>query len=155
MTATTGPTPSNVTRLENAVRRKPLEDAPRNRLIDALQTQGMKLRAARLRADDVRGEGLARLLDSNARLARKVRDELRRTATYSHPEDGPRRQSAPVGVVRGRARPRFVGGWGQPSFSESVNSESNWAKDRVEVGALYLLGLLRRLAKPSTRPTRR
>jgi hypothetical protein len=143
--ATSGMT-SDVVLLEGAVRRSPLEDAPFHALVDALLESGAKARAARRRANDLRGEGLALLVEGRTRLARLARGELRRSA------GSPRTRL--ISVVRGRSRPRLVGGWGQPTFSDSTQTDNNWLRDRVQVGALDALRLLRRLARASGRPAR-
>jgi hypothetical protein len=155
MTATTTTTtPSNVRLLEEALRQSPLEDAPRNMLIDELQESGMTLTSAQRRASDVRGEGLARLIAGDAPLARKARRELRRIAGC-HPSLAARLRRAVICVRRDRFPPEFQQATTLERWRSKIFDESTGPKDRVEVGALYLLSLLRRLAKPPTRPARR
>jgi hypothetical protein len=153
-TTTTTETPSDVPLLEAALRQNPLEDTPRYMLIDLLQESGMTLTSAQRRASDVRGEGLARLITGDTPLARKARRELLRTAEC-HPTLAARMRRAVICVRHDRFSPKFYQATNLKRWRSKVFDESTGSKDRVEVGALYLLKLLQRLAKPRARSTRR
>lgn len=151
-TTTTG-IPNNAKMLEEVVRCEPLEDTPRDMLIDELQESGMTLTAAQRRASDVRGEGLARLIAGDTPLARRARRELRRIAECP-PSHTARLRLAVICVRRDMFPPEFQEATNAKRWRSKIFDESTGPKDRVEVGARYLFKLLRRLAKP-TRSTRR
>jgi hypothetical protein len=146
---------SDVKVLEETVRLEPLEDAPLNALIDALIESGKQPQTARRRANDTRGDGLGDLLATGTRqgqappcrqpaqrrLVRSARRELRRAVGLSA------QSHLPFAVIRGWSRPKRVGSWGQHTFSAPPNGDERYVGDRIEMGALYLLKLLRRLAK--------